>query len=40
MEEFMKGFRGVWEARLDRFGVELERKRRNRRKDQDKKERT
>jgi DNA-binding transcriptional ArsR family regulator len=40
MEEFMKGFRGVWEARLDRFGVELESKRRNRKKDQDKKERT
>jgi DNA-binding transcriptional ArsR family regulator len=39
MDEFMKGFRGVWEARLDRFGAELERRRRNRAKDKDDKER-
>ncbi len=38
LEEFMKGYRGVWEARLGRFGAELERRRRNR-KNQNKKER-
>ena len=37
LEEFMKGFRGVWEARLDRFGAALESRRRNRAKNQDKK---
>ena len=41
IEEFMKGFHGVWEKRLDRFGLELERRRRNpRTKDEHKKERT
>jgi hypothetical protein len=35
----MTTYRGVWEARLDRFGVELDRRRRMRAKDKDNKER-
>ncbi len=39
LNEFMKGYRGVWEARLDRFGAELERRRKHRAKDNKDKER-
>lgn len=39
LNEFMKGYRGIWEARLDRLGAELERRRRNRPNDNDQKER-
>lgn len=38
LNEWMTGYRQVWEARLDRFGAELERRRRTR-KDKDNKER-
>ena len=37
--EFMKGYRALWEARLDRLGAELERRRRHRADHKDKKER-
>ena len=37
--EWMTAYRGVWEARLDRFGVELDRRRRMRAKDKNNKER-
>ena len=33
MDEWMDGYRGMWEKRLDRFGAELDR--RNRRKQQE-----
>ncbi len=39
LNEWMTGYRGIWEARLDRFAVELDRRRRMRAKDKDKKER-
>ena len=39
LNEFMKGYRGVWEARLDRFGAELDRRRKHRAKDNKDKER-
>lgn len=39
LNEWMTTYRGVWEARLDRFGAELERRRRTRNKDKDNKER-
>jgi DNA-binding transcriptional ArsR family regulator len=39
LNEWMTTYRGVWEARLDRFGVELDRRRRMRAKDKDNKER-
>ena len=39
LNEWMTTYRGVWEARLDRFGVELDRRRRTRAKDKDNKER-
>jgi DNA-binding transcriptional ArsR family regulator len=39
LNEWMIGYRAVWEARLDRFAVELDRRRRTRAKDKDKKER-
>lgn len=38
LNEWMTAYRGVWEARLDRFGAELDRRRKSR-KDQDNKER-
>src|SRR6202048_4147222 len=38
LNEWMTTYRGVWEARLDRFGVELDRRRRMRAKDKDNKE--
>ncbi len=39
LNEWMTTYRGVWEARLDRFGAELDRRRRTRVKDKDNKER-
>jgi DNA-binding transcriptional ArsR family regulator len=30
LDEWMLGYRGMWEARLDRFGAELERRRQKR----------
>jgi DNA-binding transcriptional ArsR family regulator len=39
LNEWMTTYRGVWEARLDRLGVELDRRRRMRAKDKDNKER-
>ena len=39
LNEWMTTYRGVWEARLDRFGVELDRRRRMRAKDKNNKER-
>jgi DNA-binding transcriptional ArsR family regulator len=30
LDDWMAGYRGMWEARLDRFGAELERRRRRR----------
>jgi DNA-binding transcriptional ArsR family regulator len=39
LNEWMTTYRGVWEARLDRLGVELDRRRRVRAKDKDNKER-
>ena len=39
LNEWMTTYRGVWEARLDRLGVELDRRRRMRAKDKDTKER-
>ena len=39
LNEWMIGYRGLWEGRLDRFSVELDRRRRTRAKDNDKKER-
>src|SRR5882762_4156804 len=38
LNEWMTTYRGVWEARLDRFGVELDRRGRMRAKDKDNKE--
>jgi DNA-binding transcriptional ArsR family regulator len=38
LNEWMTGYRGIWEARLDRFGMELDRRRRMRAKDKDKEE--
>jgi DNA-binding transcriptional ArsR family regulator len=37
LNEWMIAYRGVWEARLDRFGIELERRRKTR--NMDKRER-
>ena len=39
LNEWMTTYRGVWEARLDRFGAELDRRRRTRDKNKDNKER-
>jgi DNA-binding transcriptional ArsR family regulator len=39
LNQWMTTYRGVWEARLDRFGVELDRRRRTRAKDKNNKER-
>src|ERR1700682_4255256 len=39
LNEWMTAYRGVWESRLDRLGVELDRRRRMRAKDKDNKER-
>ena len=39
LNEWMIAYRGVWEARLDRFGAELDRRRRTRARDKDNKER-
>jgi DNA-binding transcriptional ArsR family regulator len=39
LNEWMTTYRGVWESRLDRLGVELDRRRRMRAKDKDSKER-
>lgn len=39
LNEWMTGYRAVWEARLDRFGAELERRRKTRNKDKANKER-
>ena len=39
LNEWMIGYRGLWEGRLDRFAVELDRRRRMRAKDKDTKER-
>ena len=39
LNEWMTTYRGVWESRLDRLGVELDRRRRMRAKDKDNKER-
>jgi len=39
LNEWMIGYRGLWEGRLDRFAVELDRRRRMRAKDKDNKER-
>jgi DNA-binding transcriptional ArsR family regulator len=39
LNEFTRGYRGIWEARLDRFGAELERRRKHRGKDKNDKER-
>lgn len=39
LNEWMAGYRGVWEARLDRFEAELDRRRRTRARDKDDKER-
>ncbi len=39
LNEWMTTYRGVWEARLDRFGAELDRRRRMRAKDKDNEER-
>ena len=39
LNEWMIGYRAVWEARLDRFGAELERRRKTRNKDKANKER-
>jgi DNA-binding transcriptional ArsR family regulator len=39
VNEWMIGYRGLWESRLDRFSVELGRRRRMRAKDNEKKER-
>jgi DNA-binding transcriptional ArsR family regulator len=39
LNEWMITYRGVWEARLDRFGAELERRRKTRGNDKDKEER-
>jgi DNA-binding transcriptional ArsR family regulator len=38
LNEWMTGYRGIWEARLDRFAVELDRRRRLRAEDKGKKE--
>jgi DNA-binding transcriptional ArsR family regulator len=39
LNEWMIGYRGLWEGRLDRFAVELDRRRRTRAKESDQKER-
>ena len=39
LNDWMTTYRGVWEARLDRFAAELDRRRRTRSKDKDNKER-
>jgi len=39
LNEWMTTYRGVWESRLDRLGVELDRRRRMRAKDKNNKER-
>jgi DNA-binding transcriptional ArsR family regulator len=39
LNDWMTRYRGVWEARLDRFAAELDRRRRTRSKDKDNKER-
>jgi DNA-binding transcriptional ArsR family regulator len=39
LNEWMAAYREVWEARLDRFGAELEQRRRTRNQDKDDKER-
>jgi DNA-binding transcriptional ArsR family regulator len=39
LNDWMTTYRGVWEARLDRFAAELDLRRRKRSKDKDKKER-
>src|SRR3979409_2145530 len=39
LNEWMTGYRGVWEKRLDRLAVELDRRRRMRAKDKNNKER-
>jgi DNA-binding transcriptional ArsR family regulator len=40
LNEWMTTYRGVWEARLDRFGAELDRRRKTREKNKDNKERS
>src|ERR1700737_2859945 len=35
LDEWMMGYRGMWEARLDRFSAELERRSRNREKNKE-----
>jgi DNA-binding transcriptional ArsR family regulator len=40
LDEWMMGYRGMWEARLGRFAAELDRRGRTRAKDKDKEART
>jgi len=40
LDEWMTGYRGMWEARLDRFAAELDRRAARRRKDKNKEQRT
>lgn len=35
IDEWMRGYRGMWEQRLDRFGAELDRRNRNEKKLED-----
>ena len=39
LNEWMTTYRGLWEARLDRFGAELDRRRKTRERNKDNKER-